>query len=140
MSSRLTVVFYIILCLEIGVTLTVLPWIPHNWWGLGLGDWGNNYFLILAARNTGYGLQKFVASGWIRGAVTGVGLLNIAMGLWELFHFREAVRTLDGGVATVESSPLPSRTVFKNATRPIQTDPLSDYPRRKHGSDDAPQS
>lgn len=139
MSSRLTVVFYIILCLEIGIVLTVLPWVPHGWWGLS--DWGNNYFLLLAARKTGYGLQKLVSSGWVRGTVTGIGLLNIAMGLWELFHFRQTVRTLDGGAATVESSPrLPAPTVANNEARPIQTDPLSDYPRRKHGSDDTDQS
>ena len=43
MSSRLTVIFYIILCLEIGIVLTFLPWVPHGF--LGLSDWGNNYFL-----------------------------------------------------------------------------------------------
>ena len=137
MSSRLTVVFYIILCLEIGIVLTVLPWVPHGWWGLS--DWGNNYFLLLAARKTGYGLQRFVSSGWMRGAVTGIGLLNIAMGLWELFHFRKTVRALDGGGSTVESSPR-SQAVAPNEIRPVQTDPLSDYPRRKHGNDDARQS
>jgi len=42
---------------------------------LGLSDWGNNYFLLYAARKTGYyGLQAVVASGWVRGAVTGVGV------------------------------------------------------------------
>jgi len=51
MSSRLSVVFYIILCLEIGIVLTLLPWIPQGF--LGLSDWGNNYFLLYAARKTG---------------------------------------------------------------------------------------
>ncbi len=138
MSSRLTVVFYIILCLEIGIVLTILPWVPHGWWGLS--DWGNNYFLLLAARKTGYGLQRFVSSGWVRGTVTGLGLLNIAMGLWELVHFRQTVRALDAGAEPVESSAKqPARTVATYEARPIQTDPLSDYPRRKHGSDDAQQ-
>jgi hypothetical protein len=139
MSSRLTVVFYIILCLEIGIVLAVLPWVPHGWWGLS--DWGNNYFLLLAARKTGYGVQRFVSSGWVRGTVTGIGLLNIAMGLWELFHFRKTVTALDGGGSTVESSPtLRSPAVAPNEVRPVQTDLLSDYPRRKHGDDDARQS
>jgi len=40
MSSRLTVIFYIILCLEIGLVLTFLPWAAHGF--LGLNDWGNN--------------------------------------------------------------------------------------------------
>jgi len=138
MSSRLTVAFYIILCLEIGIVLTILPWVPHGWWGLS--DWGNNYFLLLAARKTGYGLQRFISSGWVRGTVTGIGVLNIAMGLWELFHFRQTARALDGGGSTVESSPTqPPKPVVTNETQPVQTDPLSDYPRRKHGNDDARQ-
>jgi hypothetical protein len=96
MASRLTVVFYIILCLEAGFFLTVLPWV--QWFGMG--DWGNNYFLVYAAQQTGFGgLQRAVASGWVRGAVTGLGLLNIFMGVWELFHFRQTVRRLEGAEA-----------------------------------------
>ena|SRR5260370_31354016 len=88
MSSRLSVIFYIILCLEIGLVLTVLPWVPHGW--MGLSDWGSNYFLVLAARKTGfYGLQSFVASGWVRGAVSGIGILNHCMAVWEITHFRQ---------------------------------------------------
>lgn len=129
MSSRLSVIFYIVLCLEIGIVLAVLPWVPHGW--LGLSDWGNNYFLLLAAHKTGYGLQRFVSSGWVRGAVSGLGVLNIAMGVWELIHFRKTVRALDAGQPTVESSPQPSsKPTVTNEARAAQTDPLSDYPRR----------
>lgn len=131
MSSRLSVIFYIILCLEIGVVLTVLPWVPHGW--LGLSDWGNNYFLLFAAHKTGYGLQRFVASGWVRGAVSGLGILNIAMGAWEIINFRRTVRALDGEASPVESSRA-SRVpaVITNEARPVKSDPLSDYPRRNH--------
>jgi hypothetical protein len=131
MSSRLSVIFYIILCLEIGIVLTVLPWVPHGWFGLS--DWGNNYFLLLAAHKTGYGLQRFVASGWVRGAASGLGILNIAMGVWEIINFRRTVRVLDEEASPVESSRalrVPSSTT--NETRPVKTDPLSDYPRRNH--------
>jgi len=96
MASRLTVVFYIVLCLEAGFFLTVLPWV--QWFGMG--DWGNNFFLVYAAQQTGLGgLQRAVASGWVRGAVTGLGLLNIFMGVWELIHFRQTVRRLEGADA-----------------------------------------
>ena len=89
MASRLTVVFYILLCLEAGVFLTVLPWIG------GGSYWGDNYFLVLAAHKTGYvGLQRVVASGWVRGAATGLGLLNLAMAFWEIFHFKDTLRRL----------------------------------------------
>ena len=131
MSSRLSVVFYIILCLEIGIVLTILPWVPHGW--LGLSDWGNNYFLLLAAHKTGYGLQRFVSSGWVRGAVSGLGLLNIGMAVWELIHFRKTVQALDASEQSVESSPKPvTKPTATNEARPVQTDSLSDYPRRHH--------
>jgi hypothetical protein len=93
MSARLSVIFYIVLCLEIGVFLTVAPWWPQGMWGFS--DWGNNYFLLYAARKTGYqGLQMVVASGWVRGAVTGVGLLNLGIAFWEIFNFNHTVRAL----------------------------------------------
>jgi len=114
MSSRLTVIFYIILCLEIGIVLTVLPWVPHGWFGLS--DWGNNYFLLIASRKVGFGVQRLIASGWIRGAVSGIG---------------SAPRALDEGRPYVESSRQNSSSVT-DATQPVKTDPLSDYPRRNH--------
>jgi hypothetical protein len=131
MSSRLSVIFYIILCLEIGLVLTVLPWVPHGW--LGLSDWSNNYFLLLAAHKAGYGVQRFVASGWVRGAVSGIGILNLGMGIWEIVNFRKTVRALDSEQASVESSrqKVPER-VAANDAQPAETDPLSDYPRRNH--------
>ena len=129
MSSRLSVIFYIILCLEIGILLTVLPWVPHGW--LGLSDWSNNYFLLLAAHRTGYGVQRVVASGWVRGAVSGIGILNLGMGIWELINFRQTVRALDSGQSFVESSPRkPPERVTTNDAQPAKADPLSDYPRR----------
>ena len=93
MASKLMVIFYILLCLEAGVFLTVLPW----WQPWGMGDWGDNYFLVMAAQKTGFpSLQHAVDSGWVRGAVTGLGLLNLSMAFWEMFHFRDTVRRLQG--------------------------------------------
>lgn len=93
MSAKLSVIFYIILCFEIGIFLTVLPWWPQGMWGIS--DWGNNYFLLYAARKTGIqGLQAVVASGWVRGAVSGVGLLNLGIAFWEIFHFKQTVSAL----------------------------------------------
>ncbi|MEP6707629.1 MAG: hypothetical protein ABJC05_08920 [Pyrinomonadaceae bacterium] len=128
MSSKLSVIFYIILCLEIGIVLACLPWIPQGLFGLS--DWSNNYFLVLAARKTGfYGIQSFVASGWVRGAVSGVGLLNIGMAVWEMTHFRETVRTL-------QADSRPTRVSATNATQNSKADPLSDYKRRHDSSDE----
>jgi hypothetical protein len=118
MSAKLSVIFYIILCFEIGIFLTVLPWWPQGMWGLS--DWGNNYFLLYAARKTGYqSLQTVVASGWVRGAVTGVGLLNLGIAFWEIFNFKQTVRALQ---AQTSGSP-------GNAARSNQADNQSDNER-----------
>jgi hypothetical protein len=140
MSAKLSVIFYIILCLEIGLVLTLLPWIPQG--TLGLSDWGNNYFLLYAARKTGLqALQTVVASGWMRGAVTGVGLLNIGIAFWEIFHFRQTVRTLE------QSSDLPSKpknvaqpttaTKATKATKAAAATPISHHERPPDRPDNA---
>ncbi|MET0623224.1 MAG: hypothetical protein ABW250_09615 [Pyrinomonadaceae bacterium] len=107
MASRLTVIFYILLCLEAGIFLTLLPW----WQPWGMGDWGDNFFLVMVAQKTGIvGLQRAVASGWVRGAVSGVGLLNLAMAFWEIFHFNETVRRLEGADALSKTKATTAQT------------------------------
>ena len=121
MSAKLSVIFYIILCFEIGIFLTVLPWWPQGMWGIS--DWGNNYFLLYAARTTGIqGLQAVVASGWVRGAVSGVGLLNLGIAFWEIFNFKRTV-------AVLQSQTSPARRSEEDAAEPSTSDHLSDNER-----------
>ncbi len=113
MSAKLSVIFYIILCLEIGIFLTVLPWWPQGMWGLS--DWGNNYFLLYAARKTGsQTLQTVVASGWVRGAVTGVGLLNLGIAFWEIFNFKQTVRALQSQLNPPPGNVAPTHPTTNN--------------------------
>src|SRR4026209_562606 len=122
MSARLSVIFYIILCVEIGLFLTVFPWWPHGMWGFS--DWGNNYFLLYAARKTGIqGLQTVVASGWVRGAVSGIGLLNLGIAFWEIFNFRRTV-------AALQSETSARKGPTNNAAEASTPDHLSDHERR----------
>ena len=122
MSAKLSVIFYIILCLEIGIVLTVLPWWPQGMWGLS--DWGNNYFLLYAAHKTGIQeLQTVVASGWVRGAVSGIGVLNIGIAFWELFNFNRTVAALQ------QQTARPIRPVH-NAAPTSTADHLRDHERR----------
>jgi hypothetical protein len=134
MSAKLSVIFYIVLCLEIGIVLTLLPWVPQG--TLGLSDWGNNYFLLYAARKTGfYALQTVVASGWVRGAVSGVGLLNVGIAFWEIFHFKQTVRALQES-----TEPLNNNRDAAPATRaeePAKSTHLSDHQRRDDRPDDS---
>jgi hypothetical protein len=124
MSAKLSVIFYIILCLEIGIALTVAPWWPQGMWGLS--DWGNNYFLLYAARQTGIqGLQAIIASGWVRGAVSGVGLLNLGIAIWEIFHFKQTVAALQHQTAP---RPKPNSHAAQSST----SDPIRNNERRDH--------
>jgi len=98
MLNKLTVILFIILCFIVGSVLVVLPWVQplKLSYLFGLGDWGDNYFLVSLARITNsQGLQKAVASGWVRGAVTGLGIVNLLIAVSEIFNFRRSVRELD---------------------------------------------
>ena len=92
MVAKLTVIFFIILCVLVGIFLILLPWIDFN----GFGDWGDNYLLAFVAQKTGMPiLQRTVASGWVRGAVTGLGILNLFLAFWEITHFKQGVQMLE---------------------------------------------
>jgi hypothetical protein len=129
MSARLSVIFYIILCLEIGLFLTVLPWWPQGM--LGISDWGNNYFLLYAAQKTGlHSLQAVVASGWVRGAVSGVGLLNLGIAFWEIFNFKRTV-------AVLQNQTNPGKRSEDDVAQPSTSDHLSDNERHGDASNNS---
>jgi len=93
MVAKLTVIFFIILCLLLGTYLILLPWMNF---GI-IGDWGDNYLLAVVAEKTNLPvLRRTVASGWIRGAVTGLGVLNLLLAFWEMTHFKQSVEMLEG--------------------------------------------
>jgi hypothetical protein len=91
MVERLTVIFFIILCLLLGFYLILSPWDAL------FGPWGENYLLVFLSDKTGAPLLKqTVASTWFRGAVTGLGVVNILIAVWEMAHFNQSVRMLEG--------------------------------------------
>ncbi len=93
MIEKMTVVFFVLLFLIAGTLLTVLPWVNVG----AIGDWGNNYLLALAVEKTGLtALQSVVASGWFRGAISGLGILNLFFAFWEMAHFNRNVQMLAG--------------------------------------------
>lgn len=131
MSAKLSVIFYIVLCLEIGIVLALLPWVPQGW--LGFSDWGNNYFLLYAAQKTGFfQLQTVVASGWVRGAVSGVGILNLGIAFWEIFHFKQSVGALQASAYAADSAK-------KNAAPVVKADHLPHHERKDSDDDNPPE-
>lgn len=86
MSVKLTIVFFILICFEIGILLVILPWVQNP-------SWNENYLLVLAADKMHWPwLALAMKSGYARGAVTGLGLLNIMLGVWEIIYFRKTAR------------------------------------------------
>ena len=91
MVERLTVIFFILLCLLLGAYLILSPWDAL------FGPWGENYLLAFLADKAGApALQRTVASTWFRGAVTALGVLNLIIAFWEIIHFNQSVRMLQG--------------------------------------------
>lgn len=93
MVSRLTVIFFITLCLLAGFVLVVFPWISVG----RVGDWGDNQLLLFVSQKLQLpALQNIVSSGWVRGAVTGLGVVNLIIGFWEIANFKQSVDKLEG--------------------------------------------
>ena len=89
MVERLTVILFIILCILLGFYLILSPWDAL------FGPWGENYLLVFLTNIAGAPmLQKAVASTWFRGAVTGLGVLNLLIAVWEAVHFNQSVKML----------------------------------------------
>lgn len=92
MTEKLTVIFFILLSLMVGALLVLFPWADFR----NL-SWSDNYFLVYAAREFGLTfLQPLAASGWFRGAISGLGVLNLFSAFWEMAHFNESVASLGG--------------------------------------------
>ena len=60
----------VVFFLEVGLLLVVLPWTSY---------WERNYFAALLPW-----IRPFVANDFVRGGVTGLGLLNLLAGFSEL--------------------------------------------------------
>jgi hypothetical protein len=91
MVERLTVIFFIVLCLLLGVYLILAPW------DMLFGNWSENYLLAFVSERSGFPvIQRTVASNWFRGGVTGLGVVNILIAFWEAFHFNKSVAMLQG--------------------------------------------
>src|SRR5262245_40639785 len=108
MSVKLTIVFFILICFEIGILLVILPWVPSP-------SWSENYLLVLAADKIHWPwLALAMKSGYARGAVTGLGLLNILLGVWEIINFKKTARAFqteskseDASSKSLESTDIP---------------------------------
>ncbi len=74
---KLSGLLYVIFCFEMGIFLLVLPW---------LRIWETNYFSWVVP-DSGWWRGLWL-SPYVRGIVSGVGLVNIFIALVEVFRLR----------------------------------------------------
>jgi hypothetical protein len=76
LRGRILPVLFILLCLEIGVVLVLFPWSSL---------WDRNYFFSLAPQWT-----ALFSSSYLRGAISGVGVVNVWIAISEAWRLRSA--------------------------------------------------
>jgi hypothetical protein len=72
---RIWVLLFVFVCATTGVLLLILPWRP---------EWTDNSLLF-----TFPALRAVMASGFVRGVCTGLGVLDIWIGFSEAIHYHE---------------------------------------------------
>ncbi len=71
---KMSAVLLITFCLEIGLFLLIFPWTD---------TWENNYFAALAPS-----LRQYWDNMYVRGAISGLGVINLYISLVEVFRLR----------------------------------------------------
>jgi len=79
--NRLLAIAFILFCFEIGLFLVFVPW---------SGLWENNVLLTYSMSLRGLLLNNFV-----RGAVSGLGIVDVALGLSELAAFWKSLKIVN---------------------------------------------
>jgi hypothetical protein len=74
---RLLTALIVIFFIEIGMILVVVPWTYV---------WSDNKLLLMHPS-----WRQFATHGFTRGVVTGLGLINVWIGIWEAVHFNDKV-------------------------------------------------
>ena len=75
---KMAAVLLITFCLEIGLFLLIFPWTEY---------WDNNYFATLAPA-----LRQYWDNMYARGAISGLGVINLYISLAEVFRLRRFAR------------------------------------------------
>src|SRR5712672_1426900 len=75
---KMSAVIFITFCLEIGLFLLIFPWTDY---------WPVNYFSTVIP-----GSSDFWDNMYVRGAVSGLGVLNLYISLIEIFRLRRFAR------------------------------------------------
>src|SRR5262245_21126167 len=76
---KLAALLFIVFCLELGMFLLLFPWSP--WWD-------QNFFSSIVPE-----WHRYWSNAYARGAVSGLGVLNLYISFLEIFRLRRFSRT-----------------------------------------------
>lgn len=74
--QRLSLLVLVLFCIYLGAVLAILPWWPTVW--------DRNVYLTSHVH-----LWAILQLGWVRGIISGLGLLDIWIGISEAVHYRD---------------------------------------------------
>ncbi|MGD0974751.1 MAG: hypothetical protein ABR866_11710 [Candidatus Korobacteraceae bacterium] len=77
--SRIFLVIEVMIWVELGMILVIVPWTRA---------WSDNGLVLNYPR-----IREFLSLDFIRGVVTGIGLLDIWVGVWQAIHYKDPVST-----------------------------------------------
>lgn len=102
MWKRILLTVFILFCIELGLFLLVLPWSEL---------WERN-FLLARFPN----IRTLLLNSYLRGAVSGLGLINLWVGLSDAWHFRETIERLERTEVFPETRGGPARSSTTSPT------------------------
>ncbi len=73
--DRIGLVIKVVFYIELGMLLAILPWTRL---------WTDNGLILPHPQ-----LRAFLQQNFVRGIVSGVGLVDIWIGIWEAVHYRD---------------------------------------------------
>ena len=73
--QKLSAILFCVFCLELGLFLLIYPWLGNLW--------NHNWFFTLRPE-----WQRFLLSEQFRGAISGLGILNLFIGFLEIVRLR----------------------------------------------------
>ena len=72
---RLMLIIFVVFCMEVGIMLVVLPWKQL---------WTNNPLILRFPA-----LRAILGNYFVRGLFSGLGLVDLWIGIWEAVHYSE---------------------------------------------------
>ncbi len=74
--QRMSLVVLVLFCFYIGGLLAVLPWSPRYW--------DQNGWIVAHPA-----VDAILQQGWVRGLISGLGLIDVWIGISELLHYKD---------------------------------------------------